>query len=115
MNPSKANTANFWKYWPEKKTLTLKPKSFTSTTADQFGSDVACSTCRKREPTRDEKLNANIFATQELCVWEIWDRGQASPRAGDTLVDDTGAEWIVSSVESLVFGNLFSCLAINGL
>lgn len=112
---SKNNTKNYWKYWPEKKTLTLKPKAFDSTTTDQFGADVPCKVCRKRSPTDDELLAAQIDVTVKSCIFEIWNFGQTAPNRGDTLLDTDGISWIVQRERKELFEQIFICTCIRDL
>lgn len=112
---SKASTANYYLYWPEVIALTLKPKAYTSTTADTFATSVACPTCRKREATSEEKSSANLLATDTSVAFEIWDRGQAAPRPEDVLVDSDGVNWNILKVKTEIFGNLYICTCVKGL
>lgn|SRR3990167_2771602 len=112
----KESTNDRYTSWPNPTTLTLKPKAYASTTTDAVGTSVACESCRKLQPTSDQMFAANAMVTDEVCVWEVWDRGQAAfPLAGDTLLDTDSVSWIVKTVRKAIFENLYICVCVKAL
>jgi len=112
---SKAMTAHYYLYWPApmRVALTLQPRAFSSTTTDSFAANVSCTVCRKGVPDREAMLEANVLATDEVCIWEIWDMGQAAPRPGDVLLDPSSVYWTINKVRTRVYGNLYSCICVK--